>query len=146
MDLSMFSLSITNGDTWSKGGLFFQTSFSISSSLTREKDKKTSQIKLAFGIDHLLSFSHSSLMAAKILHAGDPLRRNEIQRHKPAFLEVVPKGSRCEMLALSPEMTTMSAIMRARWTIPSIKPKILSYLVTISNRITLQFVNLAIII
>ncbi len=59
-------------------------------------------------------------MTAKMLHAGDPLRRDEIQRHEPAFLEVVPKASKHEMLALSPEMSPMSAIMFARWTETSI--------------------------
>ncbi len=69
---------------------------------------------MACGIGQILSFSHSSLMTAKKLCTGDPLRRDDIQRHKAAFLEVVPKASRRGMLALSPEMTTMSASMRTR--------------------------------
>ncbi len=45
---------------------------------------------------------------------GDPLGRDEIQRHKAAFLEVVPKASKHEMLALSPAMTILSVNMHIK--------------------------------
>ncbi len=80
-------------------------------------------------------------MTAKLLHTGDPLRRDEIQRHKAAFLEVVPKASRRAMLALSPEMTTMIASMRTRWTKTSILPKL--HFITVSSRFALQFIHLS---
>ncbi len=40
--------------------------------------------------------------------------RDESGRHSAAFLEVVPKASKHEMLVLSPEMTVLSDTMRIR--------------------------------